>query len=71
MCPRVGAHQRKNTPSGVFFSVIQFLYWLISSLFLKIRLVLLNKSKGFAGDFYNGILRGTLVSEFSSNPKLL
>ena len=85
MCPRVGAHQRKNTPSGVFFSVIQFLYWLISSLFLKIRLfytgffslffkirlVLFNKSKGFAGDFYDGILRGTLVSEFSSNPEFL
>ena len=85
MCPRVGAHQRKNTPSGVFFSVIHFtilvyfefvfknppiLYWLISS-FFKIRLVLLNKSKGFAGDFYNGILCGALVSEFSPNPELL
>ena len=85
MCPRVGAHQRKNTPFGVFFSVIQlfytgflvflkFAYFILAFLvyfFLKICLVLLNKSKGFAGDFYNGILRGTLVGEFSSNPKFL
>ena len=37
MCPRVGAHQRKNTPSGVFFSVIQLFYTGFFS-FFKIRL---------------------------------
>ena len=44
---------------------------LVRDLIYYLVLVLLNKSKGFTGDFYNGILCGALVGEFSANSKLL